>query len=46
MLRKLFRDDEAFTCNVFADESLQGIFGHFMPLVAYNIFCHVILAVA
>ena len=35
MLHKLFQDYETFACQVFSDEKIfQGIFGHFMPLVA------------
>ena len=35
MLHELFQKHEAFACDMFTDEkSSQGIFGHFMPLVA------------
>ena len=42
MLHTLFQDYEAFACHVFTDEkSLQGIFGHFMPLMTkYFLPCH------
>ena len=43
VLYELFQKHEAFACKIFTDEKTsQGIFGHFMPLVAYNIFCHAI----
>ena len=35
MLHELFQKHETFACDMFTDEkSSQGIFGHFMPLVA------------
>ena len=35
MQHELFQKHEALACHMFADEkSSQGIFGHFMPLVA------------
>ena len=41
MLHKLFQRHATYAYHMLTDEkSSQHIFGHFMPLVVYNIFCH------
>ena len=47
MLHELSQKHEECVCDMFSDEkSSQGIFDHFMPLVASNIFAMAFLAMA